>query len=93
VFKDGAPAGESPDDVAARADRVIAQLRAVQGDVLVFGHGHFLRALGARWIELPILSASRLLLSTASISVLGFEHGPRDPAIRLWNDVHHLEVS
>jgi broad specificity phosphatase PhoE len=90
VFKDGAPGGESTEEAAARADRVIARLRAAAGDVLVFGHGHFLRALGARWIGLPIVFASRLLLSTASVSVLGYEHGLRDPAIKLWNDVHHL---
>jgi broad specificity phosphatase PhoE len=90
VFAQGAPAGESVEDIAARADRVIARLRAVSGDVLVFGHGHFLRVLGARWIGLPVAAASRLLLSTASVSVLGYEHGPRDPAIVLWNDVHHL---
>jgi broad specificity phosphatase PhoE len=69
---------------------VVARLRAASGDVLVFGHGHFLRALGARWIDLPVAFGSRLLLSTASVSVLGYEHGPRDPAIKLWNDVHHL---
>ena len=90
VFTDGAPGGESVEEAAARADRVVARLRAASGDVLVFGHGHFLRALGARWIGLPLAFASRLLLSTASVSVLGYEHGPRDPAIKLWNDVHHL---
>ena len=90
VFKDGAPGGESVEEATARADRVVARLRAASGDVLVFGHGHFLRALGARWIGLPVAFASRLLLSTASVSVLGYEHGPRDPAIKLWNDVHHL---
>jgi broad specificity phosphatase PhoE len=90
VFAQGAPAGESAEQVAARADRVITRLRAVEGDVLVFGHGHFLRALGARWIGLPVAAASRLLLSTGSVSVLGYEHGPHDPAIVLWNDTHHL---
>ena len=90
VFTDGAPGGESAEEASARADRVVAALRAAAGDVLVFGHGHFLRALGARWIGLPVAFASRLLLSTASVSVLGYEHGPRDPAIKLWNDVHHL---
>ena len=90
VFRDGAPGGESAEEASARADRVVARLHAASGDVLVFGHGHFLRALGARWIGLPVAFASRLLLSTASVSVLGYEHGPRDPAIKLWNDVHHL---
>ena len=90
VFAQGAPSGESVEAVSARADRVIARLRSLPGDVLVFGHGHFLRALGARWIGLPVAAASRLLLSTASVSVLGYEHGPHDPAIVLWNDTHHL---
>ena len=93
VFADGAPGGESVEAVAARADRVIARLRAVSGDVLVFGHGHFLRALGARWIGAPVALGSRLLLSTASVSVLGYEHGASDPALVLWNDVHHLTES
>ena len=91
VFADGAPGGESPDQASARADRAIAGLRLVAGNVLVFGHGHFLRVLGARWIGLPVAAASHLLLSTASLSVLGYEHGPRDPAIRSWNDVSHLD--
>ena len=90
MFTQGAPSGESAEQVAARADRVIARLRGLSGDVLIFGHGHFLRALGARWIDLPVAAASRLLLSTASVSVLGYEHGPHDPAIVLWNDTHHL---
>ena len=90
VFAQGAPSGESASDVAARADRVIARLRGLSGDTLVFGHGHFLRALGARWIGAPVALGSRLLLSTASVSVLGYEHGVNDPAIVLWNDVHHL---
>lgn len=91
VFAEGAPGGESPEDAAARADRVIARLRAVPGNVLVVGHGHFSRALGARWIGLPIRDAGHLLLSTAAVSVLGYEHGLLDPALRLWNDTHHLE--
>jgi broad specificity phosphatase PhoE len=93
VFKDGAPGGETPDDIAARADRVIAHLRSVGGNVLVVGHGHFSRALGARWIGLPVREAGKLLLSTASVSILGYEHGLLDPAIRLWNDTHHLETA
>ena len=90
VFRDGSPGGESVADVSARADRVIARLRALDGDTLLFGHGHFSRALGARWIGLPVLGATRLLLATAAVSVLGYDHNLDEAAIRLWNDRHHL---
>ena len=93
VFRDGSPGGESVAEVSARADRVIARLRAEGGDTLLFGHGHFSRVLGARWIGLPVAGAGRLLLSTAAVSVLGYDHGLDEPALRLWNDTHHLEVS
>ena len=92
VFRDGAPGGESVADVSARADRVIARLRALDGDTLLFGHGHFSRVLGARWIGLPVLGATRLLLATASVSVLGYDHGLDEAALRLWNDRHHLRL-
>lgn len=91
VFAEGAPGGESPEDIAARADRVVARLRGVPGNVLLFGHGHFSRALGVRWIGLPVREAGKFLLSTAGVSVLGYDHGLLDPAIRLWNDTRHLE--
>jgi len=87
VFADGCPNGESPEDVSARADRVIRWLRAYDAPVAICTHGHFGRALGARWIGLPIIDAGRLLLSTASVSILDFEHGQKDrPAVLLWND-------
>jgi probable phosphoglycerate mutase len=87
VFADGCPNGESPSDVSARADRAIAWLRSFESTVAVCTHGHFGRALGARWIGLPIIDAGRLLLSTASVSILDYEHGQKDrPAILLWND-------
>ena len=83
LWRDGAPAGESPDDVAARCDRVIAEARAVDGDVALVAHGHILRALSARWVEEPVAFGGRLYLGTGSISVLGYE---RDVAcIKLWN--------
>jgi probable phosphoglycerate mutase len=86
LFRDGAPHGESPADVSARADRVIARLRAVEGRVAVFSHGHFGRVLGARWIGLPVEQARHFLLTTASLSVLDYDHGRLDePAIALWN--------
>jgi len=77
--------------VSARADRVLARLRAVDGDVLVFSHGHFLRVLAARWLGLPAETARHFVLSTAALSILGYEHTTRDePVLRLWNDTHHV---
>ncbi len=90
LFRDGCPGGESAADVAARADRVIARLRTVPGDALVFSSGHFLRTLGARWLGLVPAGGGLLLLSTASLSELGYDHGPAEPVIRLWNDTSHV---
>lgn len=88
VFHDGAPGGESPADVAARADAVVRELKTMASTIAVFSHGHFLRALAVRWIGEPIATAQRLLLDTAAVSVLTFEHGRLDePAIALWNSV------
>jgi broad specificity phosphatase PhoE len=89
LFRDGCPGGESVAAVGARADRVIARLRSMSGHVLVFGHGHFFRVLAARWVGLPPGDASRFVLGTAALSILGYEHGPEDPAILLWNDEGH----
>ena len=78
--------GESPGQIADRADLVIAQLRPLDGDVALFTHGHFGRVLGARWIGLPVVEAQHLLLGTASLSILGYEHDQADqPAIVSWN--------
>jgi probable phosphoglycerate mutase len=90
LFRDGCPGGESLEAIGARADRVISRLRTVEGDVLVFSSGHILRVLGARWIGLPPSGGGLLLLSTASLSKLGYEHGKIDPVLRLWNDVDHV---
>jgi probable phosphoglycerate mutase len=90
LFRDGCPGGESPQQVAARADRVVERLRAVADNVLLFSSGHFLRMLAARWTGLEALHARALMLGTASLSVLGYEHSLSQPAIRLWNDKHHL---
>jgi probable phosphoglycerate mutase len=92
LFRDGCPGGESPDQVGARADRVIARVRAVRGDVLLFSSGHFLRVLAARWLGLNAAAGRYFLLSTASLSALGYEHNQSEPAIRLWNDTRHLET-
>jgi probable phosphoglycerate mutase len=87
LFRDGCSGGESPADVSARADRVVARLRALaEARILLFGHGHFSRALAARWLGFPIESAAHLSLSTASLSTLGYERSLEMPALRLWND-------
>jgi broad specificity phosphatase PhoE len=91
LFRDGCPGGESPDAIAARADRVVARLRAVNGDVLLFSHGHFLRVLGARWLGKPAAEGRFLLLSTAALSILGYEHNRNEPVLRLWNDDRHVK--
>jgi probable phosphoglycerate mutase len=83
IFRDGCPHGEAPSDVAGRVDRVIGRVRAAQGDVALFAHGHVLRLLGARWIGLPAGEGRRFLLDTGTLSVLGQYHG--EPAIRVWN--------
>jgi broad specificity phosphatase PhoE len=83
AFDDGCPGGETLDQVAARVDRVIDRIRGVEGRVMLFSHGHSLRILAARWIELPPIGGARLYLETATISVLGWE---REVAtINRWN--------
>jgi broad specificity phosphatase PhoE len=90
LFRDGCPGGESPSQIGARADRVVGRVRAVKGDVLVFSSGHFLRVLAARWLGLDAAGGRYLLLSTASLSALGYEHNLAEPAIRLWNESGHV---
>lgn len=88
LFRDGCPHGESPADVSDRADRLIALLRALQGNIALFSHGHFGRVLAARWIGLPVSSAQHFLLSIASVSILGYEeNSTEESAIVLWNAV------
>lgn len=89
LFRDGCPGGESPADVGARADRVIARARAAEGDVLLFSSGHFLRTLTARWLGFEPSAGKYFQLSTASLSILGFEHDRSEPVIRLWNETAH----
>jgi len=92
LFRDGCPGGESPDQVVARADRSMRRLRAANGDVLLFSSGHFLRVLAVRWIGHELTTnASAFMLSTASLSALGYEHGLYRPVIRLWNETRHVE--
>jgi probable phosphoglycerate mutase len=73
------------------ADRVVSRVRAVQGDVLLFSSGHFIRVLAARWIGVePTVNARSFMLSTGSLSALGYEHDLSRPVIRLWNDTQHV---
>jgi len=90
LFRDGCPGGEMPAQAAARADRVVSRVRAVQGEVLIFSSGHFLRVLAARWLGLDPGAGRYFLLSTASLSALGYEHSRFQPVIRLWNDTRHV---
>jgi broad specificity phosphatase PhoE len=91
LFRDGAPGGESPAQIGVRADRVVERIRAVEGNVLLFSSGHFIRMLTARWLALGLASAGKyFLLSPASLSALSYEHNLSQPVIRLWNDDHHV---
>ena len=86
LFRDGCPQGESPTQVAERADRLIAQFRLLKGNIALFTHGHLGRVLAARWIGLPVNEAARFRLDPASLSILGFEHNlSEEPAIILRN--------
>ncbi len=86
LFRDGCPGGETAAQIGARADRVITRIRAVGADVLAVSSAHILRVLGARWLGLEPEGGRLLLLGTASLSLLGYEHNLAEPAIRLWND-------
>jgi probable phosphoglycerate mutase len=83
IFRDGAPGGEMPDVIGTRVERVIGKIRAVDGNVALFAHGHILRALAARWLGLPVAAGSQFLLDTASWSVLSYYYGIS--AIERWN--------
>jgi len=86
VFRDGCPGGESVEQMCLRVDAVLMRLRALQGRVALFAHGHFLRALAVRWIELPLLHGRNFGLGAGALSLLGYEHNRvQEPAIELWN--------
>jgi probable phosphoglycerate mutase len=85
LFRDGASGGESPADVAARADRVLTRFRQIDADVLIFSSGHFLRVLAVRFLGLGPEAGRLFRLDTASISCLGYDHDRSEPAIRFWN--------
>lgn len=83
LFRDGCPGGESPEQIGARVDRVIARVRGVDGNVVLFAHGHVLRVLAARWLGLPVVAGCHFMLDTATLSVLSYY---RDiPAVKRWN--------
>ena len=83
LWRDGCPGGETAADVGARADRVLTRLRAETGPVAVFGHGHMLRTIAARWVGLPAEDGGLLALTTATVSVLGWER--EQPVLSRWN--------
>lgn len=91
VFRDGCPGGETPEEIGRRVDRVVVRLRAAAGDALVFGHGHCLRVLTARWLGLPPGDGRLFRLSTATVSILSYEHNLDSPVVLLWNDDRHLQ--
>ncbi|MCY1035165.1 histidine phosphatase family protein [Corallococcus sp. BB11-1] len=91
LWAHGVPNGETLEQVSARADRIIADARALQDDVLLFSHGHMLRIIAARWLGLPPDGGRLFHLGTASISVLGSEAGGRQPVLESWNDTTHLK--
>ncbi|MFY0528839.1 histidine phosphatase family protein [Archangium gephyra] len=90
LWADGVPCGESARDVGARADRIIAEARSVEGNVLLFAHGHLLRVLAARWLGLPPTEGRLFTLNTASISMLGLDSDGDQQVLQLWNDTTHL---
>jgi broad specificity phosphatase PhoE len=94
LFRDGCPGGESPAQVMARADNVVKRAREAKGDVLLFSSGHFIRMLAARWIGIePSVHSMSFLLSTASLSAVGYDQDLSRPVIRLWNDNHHVSTN
>ena len=86
LFEDGCPNGETLEEVAARADRVISKIRAINSNILIFAHRDILRIMIMRWIDLNAVEARSLHLSTASVSVLGYDHDLNEPVIMLLND-------
>jgi broad specificity phosphatase PhoE len=90
LFRDGCPGGESIVQVAQRAEGVIQRLRSAGGNALVFSSAHILRVLAARWLGLDAACGRLLILSTASLSILGYEHNLSEPVIHLWNDARSV---
>lgn len=94
LFTDGCPGGETPRQVSARANRVVRRVRAIAGNVLLFSSGHFIRVLASRWLGIEATANSRyFMLSTASVSALGYENDLSRPVIRFWNDTGHVDTA
>ncbi len=89
LFRDGCPNGELPNQVGRRADRTISRLREIEGDVLIFSSGHFLRVLAARWLGLEPVGGRFFMLRTASLSAIGYENDLSQPVIQFWDDIRH----
>ena len=90
LFHDGCPGGETLEQISARADRMVAKIRAVKANVLVFSSGHIIRVLAARWLGIdPAVVGHYLILGTASLSELGYDRDWSKPVIRLWNETKH----
>lgn len=86
LFADGAPNGESPGQIAARADHFLSIIRPLHGDVIAFSSGHIIRVLAARWLGLAAINGAGFSTGTTSINILGHEHPGGPPAVLLWND-------
>jgi len=87
LYRDGAPGGESPEQVAARADRFIQRVIPLDGDVAAFSSAQIIRMIAARWLGLPPLAAQYFYTETASVGILGYEHDRSRPVVQLWDDV------
>ena len=84
LWRDGCPGGEQPAEVGARADRALERLRAADGDAVAFAHGHILRVVASRWVQMEVAAGARFALRAGAICVLGFER--QTEVIQLWND-------
>jgi len=91
LYRDGAPNGESPDQVAARADRFIERVRPIDGDVAAFSSAQIIRMIAARWLGLPSSAARYFYTETASVGILSYEHERIQPVVHLWDDVGTLD--
>ena len=87
LFRDGCPGGEFPDQIGARADRVVRRVRGIEGNTLLFSSAHFLRVFAARWLGLDPAAGRYFLLGTASLSIVGYEHDRSEPVIRVWDEM------
>jgi probable phosphoglycerate mutase len=87
LFEDGCPGGETAETIGARADLLVARVRRCDGNVLLFAHRDIFRVLAARWLNLAARDGRCFYLTTGSVSILGYDHDPQEPVIRLWNDV------